>query len=72
MTWEELQSTYPNKWVFIKDVKRNENRDIVAFELLKVCNKEEKAKWLEFYLKQPYKFECIRTTENIPNAGIWL
>ena len=71
-TWADIERQYPNKWAFIKNVKRNENNDIVSFELLKICDKSEKAKWFALYMKEDYKFECIRTTWNAPNMGALL
>ncbi len=72
MTWEELQKQYPNSWAFIKNVKRNKDGDIIDFDLLNVCKKNEKAKYLKQYMQQPFKFECIRTTFNGPNVGVML
>lgn len=69
--WEILVQKHPDKWAFIKNVKRNENGDIIQFDLMKVCSKAEKAKWLAFYMNGNEHFECIRTTFNAPFAG-WL
>lgn len=66
--WDEIVKQYPNKWVFLKNVHRDKSGDIVSFELLKVCSKAEKPKWLKYYMNGTEKFECIRTTFNAPNV----
>lgn len=70
--WEELTKQYPNQWAFISNVKRNNNDEIISFELLKVCPKSEKSKWLSYYMNGTVKFECVRTTFNAPNVGALL
>ena len=70
--WEQLAKDYPNQWAFMKNVKRNADDEIIDFDLLVVCPKSEKSKWLEHYMKGSEKFECVRTTFNAPNAGIWI
>lgn len=66
--WEELAKQYPNQWAFISMVKRNDDDEIVDFNLLKICPKSEKSKWLKYYMQGTEKFECIRTTFNDPHV----
>ena len=67
--WEKLTKQYPNQWAFISNVRRNDDGEIIDFNLLKGCPKSEKSKWLEYYMQGTEKFECIRTTFNAPNVG---
>lgn len=65
--WNEFTKQYPDQWAFIKNVKRNKDGDIIKFDLLKVCPKAEKSKWLKVYMNGTERFECIRTTYNGPD-----
>ena len=68
--WKEIESKYPDMWAFIANVKRNNVGEMKSFELLNVCTKKDKAKWLKKYIDEDIEFECIRTTFRMPNTGV--
>ena len=69
LTWKDIQTQYPNKWVFVQNLKRNKDGDIILFKLLTICNKHDKAKWIQKYTADDIEFQCIRTTFSAPNIG---
>lgn len=67
LTWNEMQKKYPDSWAFLKNVKRDEYGEIIDFEVLTICKKEDKDKYLKQFSENGGFFECIRTTYNGPD-----
>ena len=70
-TWNEITTTYPNKWAIITNVKKK-NGEIDTCKLLAICNQSDRHIYVKKYLEQDIKFECERTTFNAPNIGVML
>lgn len=68
MTWIDLKTKNPNKWAFLKDVKRDTSGDITSFSLLALCSIDEKPKYEGRYLKDNIRFTCINTNDD--SAGV--
>ena len=66
--WDTISSTYPDMYALITNVKM-QGGAIKTCTLLDVCTFDEKAHYVEKYLKKGIEFSCERTTFLMPTMG---
>lgn len=71
VTWKEIEKKYPDKWVFMSNVKRDHG-SVVDCELICVVPFEEMADTMVRLKENGVPFERERTTESMPTTGVIL
>ena len=71
--WELIQKKYPDMWTFMTDVKRDEDLNIIHFNLLEIVPFEKQGETLAKYVgKTNSTLSFVRTTyaDEYTNIGL--
>ncbi|MBO6133668.1 MAG: hypothetical protein J6P05_04965 [Lachnospiraceae bacterium] len=69
MSWDDIVKTYPDRWVFITDYKKNERNSVIGGILEAVCKDPEVDLVEDILIDKKGYFE--RTTE-LPGNVLWV
>lgn len=71
MTWGDIVKTYPNRWVYITNIKKD-NRGFVVGGILEVVCKDPEVDLVEDILTDKNKKGLFDRTTELPGNILWV